>query len=219
MPKYIVLLIFLCLFSAGCAGLNIRTFDCKALTADSNFNNVYMKISKESKSTGGVGTYFKDRLNDFVDIFSLSLSLGIGVQANVRVTQIVEAGGLFWGGSKFGFIGRQGGAWEETVAEFGMPGFYIRSVQITPASGNIEPANTERGQSLWIFCGDEGIPYDSGYDRKFWQVGATAHAGLVGLDFSVNLKELFDFLLGWTTLDISNDDTGNRPGPEEDSKR
>ena len=167
-----------------------------------------------SAPPGGVGVYFRDRANDFVDIFGFSLSLGIGALANVRVTQAIQCGGLFNGGARFGFIGRQAGSWSETETELGFPGFYLRSVQIAPAGGNIEPVDTERGQSLWQFLGDEGIPYDTGYDRKFWQVGATAHAVLVGVDFSINLKELLDFLLGWFTLDISRDDTANRP-PEK----
>lgn len=163
------------------------------------------------RSSGGFGTYIKDRLNDFVDIFSLSLSVGMGADVNVRCTQAIQAGALFWGGARFGFIGRMAGGWSETVFEMGIPGFYVRSVQIIGNEGSgIKRIDTERGQSLWQFCGDEGVPYDTGYDRKFWQVGGTVHAILIGVDFSVNLKELLDFLLGWATVDISRDDTANR---------
>jgi len=160
---------------------------------------------------GGVGTYLKDRLNDFIDIFGLSLSIGMGLDANVRCTQAIQAGGLFWGGARFGFIGRMAGGWSETVFEMGIPGFYVRSIQVlAEEDSGIETMNTERGQSLWQFMGDEGVPYDKGYDRKFWQVGATVHAILIGVDFSVNLKELLDFLLGWGAVDICRDDTANR---------
>ncbi len=165
---------------------------------------------------GGVGVYFKDRANDFVDIFSFSISVGLGALANVRATQAIQCGGLFNGGPRFGFMGREAGTWSETVMEFGIPGFYIRSVQIIPGGGTIKPVDTERGQSIWQFLGDEGKRYDDDYDRKFWQVGATAHAGLVGADFSINLKEILDFLLGWFTVDISRDDTANRPPPAEE---
>lgn len=165
---------------------------------------------RPSAQAKGVGVYLKDRANDFADIFSLSLSLGFGALVNVRVTQALQCGGFFWGGSRFGFIGREGWGWSETEIEMGLPGFYIRSVLIEPGAGIVGPMDTERGQSLWQFLGDEGVPYDKGYDRKFWQVGATVHAGLAGLDFSVNLKELLDFLLGWAAIDISGDDTVNR---------
>ncbi len=160
--------------------------------------------------TGGIGVYFKDRALDFADVFCLSLSMGIGVLANARVTQAVQAGGIFFGGARFGLMGRQAGAWSEEVFEMGFPGFYGRSAQIIPGGGSIKAVGTERGQSLWIFCGDEGVPYDKGYDRKFWQVGATVHAGIIGVDFSINLQELLDFLLGWTTVDICRDDTASR---------
>ena len=172
-----------------------------------------------AEPSGGAGVYFRDRGNDFVDIFSLSLSLGLGIQANVRATQAIQAGGLFFGGTRFGFIGREGGGWSETVTEMGIPGFYIRSVEIMHGSGNISPLKTERGQSIWQFLGDTGVPYDEGYDRKFWQVGATVHAGLIGVDFSLNLKELLDFFLGWVAIDISRDDTANRPPKAGDAAK
>lgn len=216
-----LIIVLLSLACAGCVGIPSAG---RGLPINRSFplNSAFLMARMDSPTSsreGGIGTYFKDRANDFVDIFGFSLSVGMGIQANARVTQAIQGGGWFWGGARFGFIGREGGAWSETVYELGFPGFYLRSVEIIPGSGNIKRVNTERGQSMWVFCGEKGAPYDSSYDRKFWQVGATVHAGLLGVDFSVNLKELLDFLIGWTTIDISRDDTGNRPptpSPEEE---
>jgi hypothetical protein len=197
----------------GCAGLpgGLGKLRCASTTRPDCALLAMQDDPVREPGRGGVGTYLKDRLNDFIDIFSLSLSVGMGADVNVRVTQAIQAGALFWGGARFGFIGRMAGGWSETVFEMGIPGFYVRSVQILAEEGTgIRRMDTERGQSLWQFLGDEGVPYDTGYDRKFWQVGATVHTILIGADFSVNLKELLDFLLGWATVDICRDDTANR---------
>jgi hypothetical protein len=173
-----------------------------------------------SAKAGGAGVYFKDRGNDFVDIFGLSFTFGIGVLANVRATQIVQAGGLWFNGSRAGFVGREYGTWSESSIEMGFPGMYLRDLQLVPQSGSAKLVNTARGQSWFFqFCGEEGVPYDEGYDRKFWQVGATVHAGVVGVDFSINLAEFLDFLLGWFALDISRDDTANRPPEKKEADR
>ncbi len=202
----------------GCASLSgqLGELRCVASTGSGCALLAMQNEPGRESRPGGFGTYLKDRLNDFVDIFSLSLSVGMGADANVRCTQAIQAGALFWGGARFGFIGRMAGGWSETAFEMGIPGFYVRSVQILGNEGSsIKRIDTERGQSLWQFCGDEGVPYDEGYDRKFWQVGATVHAILIGADFSINLKELLDFLLGWGTVDICRDDTANRPEKAE----
>ena len=196
---------------AGCAGLpGFEALPSKILSPCSP------DLMRNGEPSGGIGVYLKDRCNDFADIFSLSLSTGVGVLLNARATQAIQAGGFFFGGARLGFIGRHAGGWSEEVFEMGIPGFYARSVKIIPSGDFMERMNTERGQALWIFAGDEGVSYNTGYDRKFWQVGLTAHALFLGLDFSVNLKELLDFILGWTTLDISRDDTSNQARRKEE---
>ncbi len=44
-------------------------------------------------------------------------------------------------------------------------------------------------------------------EKFFVEVGATL--GVVGFDIGFNPVEFVDFLLGWTTLDITGDDTEN----------
>ena len=212
----ILVLLTVCI---GCASLPGGLSELRCISS-TRPDRVVLSMQEEpgqEPHPGGFGTYLKDRLNDFVDIFSLSLSVGMGADVNVRCTQAIQAGALFWGGARFGFIGRMAGGWSETTFEMGIPGFYVRSVEIIGNEGSsIKRMDTERGQSLWQFCGDEGVPYDEGYDRKFWQVGATVHAIIIGADFSVNLMELLDFLLGWGTVDICRDDTANRVKEPED---
>jgi hypothetical protein len=208
-----ILLLAVILFTSfGCAGLRgLPRFQLlESVSCAPCFLPEVETEARPSRSSGGIGTYFRDRANDFVDIFSLSLSLGFGAIVNVRATQFVQCGGLFFDGSKVGFMGRQAGTWTHSECEMGIPGFYIRSVEIMPDGKSVKRICTDRGQS-WFFqlCGDEGVPYDYNYDRRLWQVGASVHAILLGIDFSVDLKELLDFLLGWSTLDIANDDTNS----------
>jgi hypothetical protein len=202
---------------AACAGCAMAGAGCAVCRGGAAASSAGAACESEAGAGGrGVGAYFRARANDLADVFGLSFSLGFGVLANVRATQAIQCGGLFHGGARFGFIGREAGGWSETAVELGIPGFYLRSADLEPANKDLLRVRTERGQSLWQFLGDEGVPYDTGYDRKFWQVGATVHAGIVGVDFSVNLKELVDFLLGWGGLDLSGDDAprGRTAGQE-----
>jgi hypothetical protein len=215
------ILITLLFLSTGCAVFSPtgRTNSFEMLVPLSCME-IQAEMDASSKMpAGGAGIYFKDRGNDFVDIFSMSFYFGLGVVANVRATQFLQAGGLWFNGSRVGFIGREYGSWAQSSMELGFPGMYIRDIQMKPQGGNAKVVNTARGQS-WIFhlLGDEDKPFDSGYDRKVWQVGATGVAGLVGIDFSVNLEELLDFLLGWFSMDISRDDTKSRL-PKDNPRR
>jgi len=211
--------VFICALLActGCAALSgFEKTSSIDMIVPLSCMEIQAEIDAESTMpAGGVGIYFRDRGNDFIDVFGMSFYFGLGVVANVRATQFLQAGGLWFNGSRVGFIGREYGSWAQSSLELGFPGMYVRDIQMVPQGGSATIVNTARGQS-WFFhlLGDEGIAFDSGYDRKTWQVGVTGVAGLVGIDFSVNLQELLDFLLGWFAVDICRDDTANHQAPE-----
>jgi len=59
--------------------------------------------------------------------------------------------------------------------------------------------------------------------REMFFIEAGATLGVVGFDFGFNPVEFFDFLLGWTTLDITGDDAEmpsghSTPTPPQDGK-
>ena len=53
----------------------------------------------------------------------------------------------------------------------------------------------------------EGETYDAKYDRQFLEIGVSAQAVLPAFEFSIRLKELIDFLVGFTTIDLCADDS------------
>jgi hypothetical protein len=83
-------------------------------------------------------------------------------------------------------------------------------VEITPGGGNIPPVRSYRQQFLWKFEDEEmkeGETYDAKYDRQFLEIGVSAQAVLPAFEFSIRLKELIDFLVGFTTIDLCGDDS------------
>ena len=168
---------------------------------------------KESTSRGPLGSaanYLANRALDFADIFKVNLGIGFGINANVRATQIIQVGGFYTGATKVGIAGRHVGVWNENSLEFGLPLiFYGRDVEIIPGAGNIPPARSYRQQVLWKFEDEEmkeGETYDANYDRHFFELGVSVQALFPAFEFGIRLKELADFLVGFTTIDLCGDD-------------
>jgi hypothetical protein len=174
---------------------------------------------KESTSRGVLGSaanYLANRGLDFADIFKINVGIGPGLSANVRATQIIQVGAGYTGATKVGLSGRHAGFWNENSLEAGIPLIvYGRDVEIIPGGGGIAPINSYRQQFLWKFEfrdpeakeKKEGETYDTDYDRQFFEVGASVHALFPAFEFSINLKELIDFLVGFTTIDLCGDDS------------
>ncbi|RME80906.1 MAG: hypothetical protein D6785_09735 [Planctomycetota bacterium] len=141
---------------------------------------------------------------------------------------------------KFGIKGRGIGHWEEYRGEAGaivmgipISFYYVKDVRKRFVSGNhylqedLENPKPELyrvypllGMAWWPLVSStprerEDIaklansnPLQA--DRRVTEVGATAHLLVFGLDVSVDLLEIFDFILGWTTLDFQGDDYGSQ---------
>jgi hypothetical protein len=159
---------------------------------------------------GSVANYLANRVLDFADIFKINLGIGFGLNANVRATQAIQVGGFYTGATKVGLTGRHAGVWNENSLEVGIPLiFYGRDVAITPGAGTIPPVRSYRQQVLWKFEDKEmkeGETYDTNYDRQFLEIGVSAQALLPAFEFGIRLKELADFLVGFTTIDFCRDD-------------
>jgi hypothetical protein len=167
----------------------------------------YSKVQDVRTEKSPLATYFEDRFLDFWDIFGIKFHMGTGLLIHGRVTKFAQAGLGFVDGDKFGFKGRELGYWHEWRGEVGVSVFYINTAKKNPIVGNkflfeaARKAETEEVLDIDIYRDD---------DRDRWSVGATVHALFIGIDVEIQLKELFDFLVGIFTLDMVKDDTKNR---------
>ncbi len=172
-------------------------------------------------------TYMRDRGNDLADCFTARAGVAFGAGARAQFTNYlsVSVGGS-WEMRKVGYYGRTPvdtkGMW------LGIPCLQILSPRVFFADVDSDPmqailglflvATDLRGYEeeplpggLWLFgflrwgSSDEGEP-STPFLRKEFFIEAGATLGVVGFDFGFNPVEFIDFLLGWTTLDITGDD-------------
>lgn len=152
------------------------------------------------------------------------LTVGVGILNNVQ---------------KYGIKGRGIGHWEEYRGEAGamfmgvpLSLYYVKDVRKTFVAGNNylkEDLEHPKPDEYRVFpvLGLGWWPLESNTpgsreaanklnsanpfmaDRKVTEVGVTAHLLIFGVDVSVDLLEVFDFLLGWFTLDFKGDDAGS----------
>ena len=165
--------------------------------------------------SGCASPYMVDRGRDAADIFTATVGVGGGARARVGP---VHAGVVPF---NVGSYGLRGGTWDNdfsgiTYAE--QDYLLLPLSELGFASTAFNPDSnvaTERGKG---FCAGSRIPFvttdvssprDAHTKRHpysyYTQMEVTA-----GLIFTVNLGfnpgELLDFMLGWTTLDIFDDD-------------
>jgi len=172
-----------------------------------------------------VGMWTADRANDFVDMFGVRLSgnMGIGLEANVRATEVFQTG-LGWS-EKYvvGFKGRDYGVYKEQsyslpfVPSDWVPWVYPspfgteRSVNREPVNGTFKPVNSSRqvffgAPSDIVFVESQE---ETKYERHYDEVGFSAYALMVGIEAEVRLLEVLDFAVGMVTFgiaDIMSDD-------------
>lgn len=200
-------------------------------------------------STGcaSVGTYFKDRGNDFLDCFNLDAGYGYGLDARVRVGHSVS---FCVGGSnvhKYGMRGRHFGEWRDIRIGYPVSAFFA----IAPCPASSSSSGEVCTQVLMALLG--GIHFEEngeglgpggkggaagGYDSvNFWilslrqtrlenaweefrvlDVEAGCTLGFVGVNVGFSLGHFADFVLGWFTLDVASDDTATRERAGEELK-
>lgn len=178
------------------------------------------------------GHYWMDRGNDLVDMFGLRVSgnLGFGLEANVRATEFFQTG-IGWS-EKYviGISGREFGCYLEqsysmpfTPSDwvpwiYPTPFGFERGIKRTPIFGNFPEVGVERQVSFLPSYGSKyrivsDVPWagrkKTSYDRWGGDIGFSACAGFLvvaGVEAEVRLHEVFDFILGWFTIDFMKDD-------------
>jgi len=153
--------------------------------------------------------YFGNRLNDLADVVQVELTFGMGVEAHVKLTDLLNLG---WGFSKSrGFVmdGRRVGVGERsTGAIIPFPG--TSDVELTDASWLWEPppppgeAPSETAdQKKW-----------ADRPRSSWGSMLDIEAGLTllaGVHLGVSPLEAVDFIFGIFAVDLADDDV--KPPP------
>jgi hypothetical protein len=149
--------------------------------------------------------YLGKRGWDLLDMFSLRLAAGPGIQGHAQVTQLVQAGAGYLGPAegrtlghtfsvyKLGFFKREGGLWKERAAELGISLFYYYQIEAEYIAGN---------KYAW-----------SPTDRGFWDLGASLHLLLLGVAGEIRPDEIWDFCAGIFGYDPMDDD-GVPPDPD-----
>jgi hypothetical protein len=158
--------------------------------------------STEGRSLGRqTGHYFLSRWYDLVDIVDFSVGAGPGFMVNVHATKLAQAMGG-WGDSyHVGFRGRSAGVWREKRKEVGISLLYYQKVQRERITGWVESFRSEKMDL------DTAAVYANNNDRSFLGVGAMIQAGVM-VNVNVRPMQAVDFVLGWMTIDVLEDDTG-----------
>lgn len=158
--------------------------------------------SNSGPSVGAqAGHYFLSRWYDLADIFDFSFGAGPGFMVNAHATKLVQAVGG-WGDSyHVGFRGRQAGIWREKRKEIGVSLLYYQQIERERVTGWVENFRTDKMDL------DTSAVYANNNDRSFLGVGAQVQAGVM-INVNVRPMQAVDFVLGWFTIDVLEDDTG-----------
>ncbi|CAN5346782.1 hypothetical protein BH09SUM1_BH09SUM1_32320 [soil metagenome] len=158
---------------------------------------------------GDVVTYGADRGNDLLDIFRIRggyAHKGKGAGIKARVTSLAQIGYVWFDGRYYGIERRGIGAVDEHRREGGVSLAYGSWNEMQAVAGNIFlKANTD-----WSEIEDRRIlrnlPYWDDGRKRFFSVGAEVATPLLAVDLGVYPEEALDFVIGFTTIDIFNDD-------------
>jgi len=152
----------------------------------------------------------KNRGSDFADCFKGDVGLGLGVDAQIMATDYIGTGVGASSVYKTGFKGRYNGSWEDYHVGFGIVDYGDFGWDIQPAeTENQPPAKTK----IRSFCGinpswsDEpklAFPKKPFLDKFDIEAGGTWLVAGFRVGFSPG--QLLDFIIGWTGIDIADDD-------------
>ncbi|HLC16658.1 MAG TPA: hypothetical protein VJL89_10580 [Thermodesulfovibrionia bacterium] len=136
---------------------------------------------KESSVVKQVLYYPVNRLLDFADIFRLNVGVGPGIGINIRPTKFAQVGFENYMSARAG-LGKNSGFF---VKRYGL--LYTETELMTMGAG---------------------LLYTGGGQRGLTEVGTTFHLLIIGGEAALDLSELADFFLGFTTVDFKQDDWG-----------
>lgn len=155
------------------------------------------------------GQYFRDRVNDFADIFRLRAGTphqGRGYGAKARATALAQAGYVHFNGQYAGIDRRGIGIVRERRTEGGVSLLYASRHRMETVSGN-EFLDTT---TLWSTIEDRrlvrNLPYWDDGRGDLLGIGVEVATPVLAIDIGVNPSQFVDFLAGWVRIDPYNDD-------------
>lgn len=156
-----------------------------------------------------VGHYCADRGNDLLDVLRIRGGApdgGKGGGLKARVTSLAQVGYVYFDGTYAGMDRRGIGVVDERRREGGVSLAYGSYNNMEPRHGNF----FLKTDTPWSMLEDRrllrNLPYWDDGRKRFLSVGAEVATPLVALDLGVYPEEALDFVLGFTTIDIFNDD-------------
>lgn len=176
--------------------------------------------------------YVQNRRDDLLDCGQLCMGISVGIGLEVKATGLLHpAIGLLSAGRKYGWGGRNAlGAWPEKESFFpysaqeaiGTDKGIGRLRRDNPLSGIVPIFFRRRGRNVEscsrLFWSPAGICLGESGAPPHWcvlstlgdiEVGVTA--GYISARVGLNLMEIIDLVIGFTTLDIAGDDQQGGP--------
>jgi hypothetical protein len=194
--------------TGGSSSYAVSTSGVEIGSKGSKGGDLEREAGKSSSSATGersigaqAGHYFLSRWYDLVDIADFSFGAGPGFLINVHATKLAQAVGGWGDAYHVGFRGRSAGIWREKRKEVGVSLLYYQQVERERVTGWVENFRSEKMDL------DTSTIYANNNDRSFLGVGAHIQAGVM-VEANVRPMQAVDFVLGWFTIDVLEDDTG-----------
>lgn len=146
------------------------------------------------------GRYFLSRWYDLIDIVDFSFGAGPGFLINAHATKFAQVGFGYGDAYHVGFRGRSAGIWREKRLEAGVSLLYYQKVKRERVTGWVESFRADKMDL------DTATVYANNNDRAFTGIGAHVQA-LIMVNVNVRPAQAADFVLGWFTVDVLDDDT------------
>ena len=154
----------------------------------------------------GCSGYWRQRANDLADIGRLNVGAGYGASVDASATRYARfSAGSYENTTKAGFVGREGGVWEEERHGIAFIAGYTETSR-EPIYGNAYVPEQDPASGLQSAWADR--------ERGVTEFTISLHA-LVGLEVGFDPGQLADFVLGFAGIDIYGDDPARPREPEQ----
>ena len=147
------------------------------------------------------GNYFVNRGGDLVDIFRFNLQAGKGAAVKFEVTRMLQLGAGWFDGKAWGLSNRQVTWWNYKYTDWGLVLGYYNEI-------NTAPIDYYSGSYGWTFPEGGGSYFQPAQPDNPLDL-LTVRAKLcifIGVDVSIRVGEVIDFIAGLFSFDPSNDD-------------
>jgi hypothetical protein len=184
-------------------------------------------------AAAGCGSYFRDRIADLHESVLYDVQVGVGLEADVRISLLDVGVGYSAGLLTWGKVDWWGGAYPEAFRELncGPPVTFVapiaatvmgpRALLVLPMTHAIQRVDRNSETDLETCFAFLGVKLPNGSPLSSWHTPvaparsgwidafgfeAGAFVGPVGMRAGLNLAELADFLTGVVGLDLLGDD-------------